>query len=242
MLRKIKVLISSQSFSPGLLGVWTNPFYLARKALWHEIARLAPQFDGRLLDVGCGTKPYRSLFARVTQYDGVEIDTPQNRMYKQADFFYDGSEFPFSNEAYDGVVCNQVLEHVFNPDQFLSEINRVLKPDGTVLLTLPFVWDEHEQPWDYARYSSFGLKKLLERNGFIIVEYRKTNADVRVLFQLVNAYLFKILNTSNAKLNLAVTAIFMAPFTVLGIALGKLLPSNPDLYLDHVVLARKVEQ
>ena len=132
-----------------------------------------------------------------------------------------------------------MLEHVFNPDQFLGEIFRVLKPNGNFLLSVPFVWDEHEQPWDYARYSSFGLKSLLERNGFVLVEQRKTNANARLLFQLINAYLYKILLTPNEKVNLAVCAAVMAPFNVLGILLGKLLPANPDLYLDQVVLAMK---
>lgn len=241
MYKKIKALILSQDFSPSLLGIWTNPFYLARKGLWDEIKNLAPRFYGRVLDVGCGTKPYHSLFKNVAQYDGIEIDNPYNRKFKQADFFYDGGEFPILSEIYDGVVCNQVLEHVFNPNQFLSEINRILKKDGMLLLTVPFVWDEHEQPWDYARYSSFGLKSLLKENGLEIIVHHKTNADARVLFQLINAYLFKILMTSNGKLNMLSNALLIAPFTLLGIVFGKVLPSNADLYLDQVVLARKIK-
>jgi SAM-dependent methyltransferase len=216
-----------------------NPFYFARKELRREIGSFAPKMQGRMLDVGCGTKPYRELFSSTSDYVGLEIDTPENRVAKRADFFYDGNTFPFEDASYDGVICNQVLEHVFNPDQFLLEILRVLKPGGDLLLTVPFVWDEHEQPWDYARYSSFGLRSLLERNGFVVVEQRKTNADARVLFQLINAYLYKILHTSNAKVNLIVCAVIMAPFTLAGILAGKVLPANPDLYLDQVVLARR---
>ncbi len=108
-----------------------------------------------------------------------------------------------------------------------------------MLLTVPFVWDEHEQPWDFARYSSFGLKSLLERNGFEVLEQRKTNADVRVLFQLTNAYLQKILWTRYSFLNLLFCAILMTPINILGVALYRFLPRNPDLYLDQVVLARK---
>ena len=192
------------------------------------------QFDPGLL--GIWVNP---LFAAADDYVGLEYDSPENRVAKRADYFYDGNAFPFEDASFDGVICNEVLEHVFNPDQFLREIFRVLKPSGDLLLSVPFVWDEHEQPWDYARYSSFGLKNLLERNGFVVVEQRKTNANAQVLFQLVNAYLYKILLTSNAKVNLAVYATVMAPFNVLGILLGKLLPANPDLYLDQVVLAMK---
>lgn len=239
MIEKLKKYYLRQQFSPGFFGLWLNPFYFARKELYREISSFSPNMHGRLLDVGCGSKPYQKLFSSVTHYDGLEIDTPANRLSKRADYFYDGNTFPFEDEAYDGVICNQVLEHVFNPDQFLKEIRRVLKPNGNLLLTVPFVWDEHEQPWDYARYSSFGLKSLLEKNGFTIIEQHKTNADARVLFQLLNAYLYKVLHTSNAKLNLLACMVFMAPFNLLGVLLSKILPSNRDLYLDQVILARR---
>ena len=239
MIEWLKAYYCRQQFNPGLSGIWLNPFYFARKELHREMARFAPRMQGRLLDVGCGTQPYRMLFSGAADYVGLEYDTAENRTAKRADYFYDGNIFPFDTASYDGVICNQVLEHVFNPDQFLREIARVLKAGGNVLLTVPFVWDEHEQPYDYARYSSFGLRSLLERNGFVVVEQHKTNADARVLFQLINAYLFKILQTSNAKVNLVLCAVFMAPINVLGILLGKLLPANPDLYLDLVVLARR---
>jgi SAM-dependent methyltransferase len=132
-----------------------------------------------------------------------------------------------------------VLEHVFTPDLFLEEIVRVLKPGGQLLLTVPFVWDEHEQPWDYARYTSFGLKSLLENNDLDVVEQYKLNADIRVLFQLVNAYLYKVLWTRYPVVNLLACVAIMAPFNILGALLYRLLPANPDLYLDQVVLARK---
>lgn len=228
-----------QLFFPGISGIFLNPFYFARKELAREIGRLAPRMVGALLDVGCGTKPYRGLFTAATDYTGLEIDTPKNRASKHADHFYDGETFPFRRESYDGIVCNQVLEHVFAPDDFLQEVSRVMRPGGMLLLTVPFVWDEHEQPWDYARYSSFGLRNLLERNGFVLVAQRKTNADARLLFQLVNAYLYKVLRTSNAIANLVICATVMGPLNILGIMVGWLLPGNPDLYLDQVVLARK---
>ncbi|MCK9201484.1 MAG: class I SAM-dependent methyltransferase [Gallionella sp.] len=238
MIKTIKQYVLRQQYAPGFWGLWLNPFYHSRNGLRKAIGQLAPHMSGRLLDVGCGRKPYRDMFP-ADEYVGLEIDTPENRAGKQADFFYDGDSFPFDGRCFDGVVCNQVLEHVFTPDQFLGEINRVLKPDGLLLLTVPFVWDEHEQPWDYARYSSFGLKSLLEKNGFEILEQQKINADVRVLFQLVNAYLFKVLWTRWSPANLLICAIVMAPFNILGAILYKVLPANPDLYLDQVVLARK---
>ncbi|MDO9009754.1 MAG: methyltransferase domain-containing protein, partial [Thiobacillus sp.] len=176
---------------------------------------------------------------KVTEYVGLDIDSPVARQRGVADVFYSGQDFPFEARSFDAVLCNQVLEHVFNPDEFLAEIERVLRPGGKLLLTVPFVWDEHEQPWDYARYSSFGLKALLEKQGFRIVSHRKLRADVSVLFQLANAYLFKLTQGWPRPANLLFTATVMAALTVLGLLGARLLPDNPDLYLDHVLLAEK---
>jgi len=226
-------------FNPSFVGIFVNPFYFARKGLYTAMSQFVPKLQGKILDVGCGQKPYQHLCNTVVEYIGLEIDSPENRINKHADYFYDGKNFPFENREFDSVMTNQVLEHVFNPDEFLAEIYRILKPDGMLLLTAPFVWDEHEQPIDYARYSSFGLKHLLQKQGFEIVSQIKTSTDVSVIFQLINAYLFKILQTNNPYFNLLLTILLMAPFNMMGVILAKILPNNQDLYLDNIVLARK---
>jgi SAM-dependent methyltransferase len=129
---------------------------------------------------------------------------------------------------------------VFNPDEFLGEIMRVLKPGGKLLLTVPFVWDEHEQPYDYARYSSFGLRALLEKQGLKIVYHKKIGADASILFQLTNAYLFKVTQGWSRPSKLLFTASAMAIVNVMGLLARRMLPDNPDLFLDHAVLAEKV--
>lgn len=240
MLTSLKRYYDAQMMRPGLPGLFINPFYFARKGLYESVCRLTPHITGRVLDVGCGRQPYRPLFMAV-EYIGMELDTPENRAHKQADVFYGGQVFPFDSESFDSLVCNQVLEHVFTPTEFVRELNRVLKPGGHLLLTVPFVWDEHEQPYDYARYSSFGLLALITGAGFEVVEHVKTMSDVRVLCQLVNAYLYKVTVHKNQYLNLFSTLLLMAPINLLG-AIGRFMtPSNPDLYLDNVILAKKVD-
>lgn len=226
------------SFFPGVLGLFINPFYFARKGLAKHVADLAVNITGKTLDVGCGSKPYAHLY-QSNEYVGLEIDTHQNRIKKNADYFYDGSKFPFDDASFDSLVANEVFEHVFNPDQFLSEVTRVLKSKGNVLMTMPFVWDEHEQPYDFARYSSFDIKSLLEKHGFEIVEQRKSTDDIRVIFQLLNTYIYKKTATKKAWLNVLITLLLMAPFNVIGELLSLITPRNPDLYLDNIVLARK---
>jgi SAM-dependent methyltransferase len=230
--------VRKEGFRPTWVGMLINPFYLARKALHREVVGISDQVAGRVLDVGCGQKPYAQLFS-CEEYVGLELDTPANRKTKIADIYYDGDRFPLDDGRFDWVLTSQVLEHVFEPDNFIREIGRVLRPEGHLFLTVPFLWDEHEQPFDYARYSSFGLRYLLERNGFEILRQSKTAAGAETVFQLINVYLYKALMTRFTFSNRAVQLLLIAPFNVLGRILGRVLPGNEDLYLDNVVLARK---
>lgn len=239
MMQNFKAIYHSQMFFPNWLSIFVNPFYFARAGLRDAMMELAPNLSGRLLDVGCGTKPYYKLFF-ADVYIGLDIDNDASRQRGIADYFYDGQVFPFADESFDSILCNQVLEHVFNPDEFLKEIARVMKPAGKLLLTVPFVWDEHEQPYDYARYSSFGLRVLLEKQGFKVMQHKKLGADASIIFQLANAYLFKIMQGQPRFIRLLMTVSVMALINVLGLLARCLLPNNPDLFLDHAVLAEKV--
>ncbi len=236
---RLNTLIASQQFNPTLLGVFVNPFYLARDGLSRAIKAFAPEISGKLLDVGCGTMPYRNLFDSVNEYVGLEISRDGFLGEKNGKYYYDGIHFPFDDNTFDGILCNQVLEHVFNPDDFLQEMKRVLRPQGKILLTVPFVWDEHEQPYDYARYSTFGLKALLEKQGFKWIKHQKIRADVSTISQLLNAYLYKVTDSAPYRIKLILYATVMSSISLIGLLLAKLLPPNPDLFLDHIVIVEK---
>ena len=238
MLQALKRYYLAQMARPGAAGLLLNPFYFARRGLYEAVRAFSGQLKGRVLDVGCGTRPYESLFA-ASEYIGLELDTPAARARNRADYYYDGAVFPFDAESFDALLCNQVFEHVFNPEHFMAEMNRVLKPGGRLLLTVPFAWDEHEQPHDFARYTSFGLTAVLRNAGFEVVEHRKTMADVRAVCQLLNAYLHKVTTTGGGYLDIVAAVLLMAPVNLLGAVLRWVTPANPDFYLDNVVLAVK---
>lgn len=230
--------LQRQAYAPAWPALFFNNFYIARSALWRVMGELGPRLAGQVLDVGCGSGPYRELLG-CQSYLGMDIDSAATRARGLADVFYDGKQFPLESGRFQGVLCTQVLEHVFQPDEFLREIHRVMAPGGYLLLTVPFVWDEHEQPWDYARYSSFGLRHLLQAHGFKIMEERKLVADASALFQLTNAYFYKVIRPLPRPLRWALTVTLGAGVTILGVMAGKLLPANPDFYLDNVILAEK---
>jgi len=227
-----------EHYQPSAFGLLSNPFYFARRGLLDELRRHFPVLTGEVLDAGCGCKPYRE-FVPATRYVGLDVDNPFTRRVAAADVFYDGGAFPLPDAGFDAVLCSQVLEHVFTPEAFLREIHRVLRPGGRLLLAVPFMWDEHEQPHDFGRYSSFGLRALLERCGFEIIEQRKSMADAGAVAQLASAWLFKVVQTRNKWVNLATQLAFIMPVNVAGALARLVLPRSEDFYLDNVVLARK---
>ena len=95
---------------------------------------------------------------------------------------------PFEDQYFDCVVCFEVLEHVFNLDELLSEIYRVLKPNGMILVSIPFVWEEHEIPYDFARYTSYGLSSIFSDKGFEILNFSKTSSYVLAICQAIMSY------------------------------------------------------
>lgn len=239
MPRPLSKIIQEQEFHPGALGIFTNPFFIMRSGLRRAIGTLAPELNGDLLDAGCGNRPYEKLFTNATKYTAMDYDTPAMRARGKADVFYDGKKFPFADSAFDCVLSTEVLEHVFNPDEFVGELARVLKTGGKLLLTCPFVWDEHEQPHDYARYSSFGLRSLLERHGFSVDRQLKTGNAILALAQLKACYANRILSVRNYKIRTLLRIIFISPITIIGSIAGSIMPLNKDLYLGNVILATK---
>jgi SAM-dependent methyltransferase len=227
-----------QQFTPNGWGLVVNPYFFARRGLYLGLAEFSPGLHGRVLDVGCGRKPYRHLVP-AADYVGLELDTPELRELGAADLYYAGGHFPVPDASFDAVICSQVLEHIFTPAEFLREIHRVLRPGGRLLLTTPFVWDEHSQPWDFGRYSSFGLAHVLQSAGFEVAAQRKTCADGRALVQLATACIYKVVHSRHRSLNLASQLLLIAPVNIVGGLLALLLPANPDFFLDNVVFARK---
>ncbi len=229
-----------KDFNPGI----THPGYLTRHGLYTAIKKYAPSLSGKLMDFGCGAKPYQSLFT-VDNYIGVDYDSPGHpHDNENIDVYYDGKHIPFDNNSFDAVFTSEVLEHVFNPDEILPEINRVMKPGAKILLTCPFSICEHEVPNDYARYSSFAVKYLLEKHGFKVISQDKTGNNVEVVFQLWTMYIHQHILPYIKKIPVARTVFKYVTYVSLNLMakfFSSILPNRKDLYLNNVVLAEKVK-
>jgi SAM-dependent methyltransferase len=121
---------------------------------------------GRVVDLGCGKAPYRDdVIKSGGEYVGVDWSNSLHEI--QPDVLADLTQpLPFENNDADTLLCFQVLEHLPTPGPFLKECFRMLKPGGSLILSVPFQWRVHEAPYDYYRYTRYGLEYLLQEAGF----------------------------------------------------------------------------
>jgi SAM-dependent methyltransferase len=242
MVNRIKKIYNTQLFQPNFFGLFVNPCYLIRKGLFQNIKNLASQLEGDLLDFGCGSKPYINLF-KVNSYTGVDIEISGHAHFNsKVDIYYDGKTLPFENESFSAIFTSEVFEHIFNLDEILSELNRVLKPEGKILLTTPFVWEEHEQPYDYARYTSFAMIHLLKKHKFEVIQLHKTNNQIEAIFQSLISYFSNLVKKKSYFQKAFSMIIIIFPLTILGLLLSNILPKRYEMYSNLVILAKKIPQ
>jgi ubiquinone/menaquinone biosynthesis C-methylase UbiE len=147
--------------------------FIIRKEILKAVENVIPQLKGKILDSGCGSMPYKKIILsndKVESYVGLDIESGLNYEDVKADFFWDGSIMPFDNESFDVVISTEVLEHVPNPDAYLMEVKRVLKPGGMFFFTVPFLMSLHEVPNDYYRYTPYALEMIFKRTGFASIK------------------------------------------------------------------------
>lgn len=240
IMSSLKDLYLKQRFFPNLLSILINPFYFTRKRLLKSLRNIAPSLSGRLLDFGCGSKPYRSLFTKVSEYIGVDIENEgHDHDTEDVDYYYDGMTLPFEKDMFDSVLCSEVLEHVPDIDTTLNELNRVLALGGKLLITVPFVWPEHEMPFDFRRFTVNGLSQVVKDHGFKIHNVNTSGTFIEAIIQMWIMYLHNALYIENRYVNILINTICIFPFTLLGIILSALFPKIKGLYLNATLLAEK---
>jgi SAM-dependent methyltransferase len=229
-------------FQPGFASLVANPFYLIRRGLYRAIQKYAPTLSGRVMDFGCGSKPYVKLFTRATEYIGVDVEvTGHNHRNSNVDVYYRGNSLPFPNEHFDCIFSSEVFEHIFDLQEILCELARVLRPGGTLLITVPFLWAEHEVPYDFARYSSFGIAYLLRKHGFEIVEQEKTLGYFLACVQIFTVYLHLHVFPRNRYLRALLDTLVVFPIHSAALLLNMVLPYKDDLYMNNIVLAKRAK-
>ena len=167
----IKKIFLSKKFR--YLRKWLDPESERLRNFVRNAAAAAPE-GALVIDVGAGECQYKDLF-RLQSYIGIDFAGGDASWdYSQLDIQADVHALPIRPATADFVLCTQVLEHTNDPQKVVTEIARILKPDGTVFFSVPQGWGEHQIPHDYFRYTRFGMKVLCARAGLAITATEKT--------------------------------------------------------------------
>ncbi len=164
---------------------WTWGSKITEQLIWDGLHSVKHLLVGNLLDLGCGTKPYKTLSGENgARWIGLDYkNTPSGR--SAADVFGSALDLPFGTGTFDTILSTQVLEHVPRPHALIREAHRVLKPGGHLVLTAPQTNPLHEEPSDYFRYTCHGLRSLAEQVGFRVVHIRPLGGAIATVGQLV---------------------------------------------------------
>ena len=192
--------------------------WLAARPLNKRLRALLPTLAGegerRVLDIGCGTKPYAAWFRPIAEYVRLDImDGPMVDVVVKPN-----EKWPLSDAYYDVIICTQVLEHVEDLEHTLREMKRVLKPGGIIVASFPFIYNEHGIPHDYRRFSAYGAERLfldmnlitVERQGgigstaaILLLNFWDATLSLNFYFRLMKAVLLPVNLLAATMLNIA---------------------------------------
>jgi SAM-dependent methyltransferase len=143
-------------------------------------ARIRWPEEGRLLDLGAGSKPYAPLYESYFA-DCTSVDVPHSpHDTRSVDVMARADDLPFADESFDIVLCTEVLEHCPDPSAVMREVARILSNGGRAFLTTPFMVPLHEMPYDYYRYTPSALRNLADEVGLRILSIKPRGSYVSV--------------------------------------------------------------
>lgn len=147
-------------------------------------------FSGRVLDVGGKKYNKRGLFepplGKVKSWKYLNIDAAT-----KPDYLNQADNIPVENDYFDMVLMTEVLEHALYPNKILNELFRVLKNNGVLIATMPFLYPIHADPDDFQRWTPDKIKKEFINAGFHIEKVEPMGGIIAVILDIVQVYIQK---------------------------------------------------
>jgi len=167
--------------------------YLNLKPILNEViyfvSKLKEDNSRNVLDLGCGTKPYNKLFDFTNKYIGFDVQKNE-----KVDYIGVNWKLPFGDDEFDSLMSTQVLEHTEEICETIKEIKRVVKNNGLIFISVPFVFPEHEIPNDFFRFSRYGIQKIFR--DFDILKITPSNGYFGTIFLAINTVIHYIPGSS----------------------------------------------
>jgi ubiquinone/menaquinone biosynthesis C-methylase UbiE len=186
--------------------------YTVRKSLQSAINSSMHLFKGTLADLGCGEMPYREYLLdknkTIKTYIGIDLKNSAYHNKVKPDRYWNGRKIPLKTNSCDTVIATELFEHMSNIEEVLREIRRVLKKDGLLFFTVPFVWPLHETPHDEYRYTPYSLQRHLTNTGFRNIIMRQLGGYEASLAQMLGIWVCYKRSTFNSRIMKKMFGIF----------------------------------
>jgi len=148
-----------------------HPQWLVLRHERKAMEGVAAVLSGLVLDIGCADGRLRNYLRGDARYLGLDYPATALDLYAtRPDVFADAQNRPFGGEGVESIAPLDVLERLPSAAAAIAEIGRVLKPGGMLALQVPFMYPLHDAPFDFHRWTHFGLRKLLTDNGLVVVQ------------------------------------------------------------------------
>lgn len=175
-IQKFKTEINRQRVEPNIFDY----SYLLLRSNFETFLKFRDLVEtkrGKILDVGCGFKPWESLFDSNVNYIGIDFDKQKS----DADFVGGAESLPFKDNEFDALIYSEVLEHVGDLTMAISEMRRVVKNGGFVFCSSPFMFPEHGIPYDFQRLTKYFYKKIFIGDELIVLRPSNTSISSAVV-------------------------------------------------------------
>lgn len=169
-----------------------HPQWLIFRHEKQKMAQICQQLDGTVVDIGCAAKTPKQFLPNNCNYIGLDYPVTANNWYlTKPDVFGDAQCLPFKKGSINNALLLDVLEHIPNPEKCIAEIYAVLKPNGKLIIRVPFMYPIHDAPLDFHRWTIHGLHQMATKNGFQVINSIQTGNPVETAAMLTNIALTK---------------------------------------------------
>lgn len=220
-------------------------FKIEGSLLQRWLGEAAPRYArGSLIDLGCGTRPYESLFApHVSSYFGVDFGQTAEVHYGEttrADLYADCTDTGLDAGSFDTLLSTQVMEHIFDTRKYVAECHRLLRAGGVGIFTIPFMSECHAEPYDFYRFTRYSIQRLFEEQGFEIVELRPLCGAYATLIQgkILSVYFREPRHLLHRIYRKIRNTLWVPVLNFMALHLDRLF-WNERLCLDYCVVVRK---
>ncbi len=139
-----------------LLSIKTITRLTLNKKLINELVKIKNL--GHVLDIGSIDSPYRN-YINCSTYEILDIGKKSNHV----DYLEDIHKTTLNDETFDGIMLTEVLEHLYDPKKAIDQVYRICRKEGVIIASTRFIYQYHGTPFDYYRYTEFGLMHLFKK-------------------------------------------------------------------------------